>query len=365
MEPTPLSLWLWTVGCVAGFAAALVAHLRLHPMRQILSDACEFLYLHTWLVGVSGASILMLIATGHPFMLPGENVANLMDWRDAAAPLAMDVAIQTAMLWHDAIPAWPLCLCLPVGLTYLLKRVSERPYQYGDRQLSELERRVLLVLTSASWIWLVLELVAASGGVSVVTEFLRRTGRLMFSALGAAAFQVWLVRLAIRWEEPVEPSVARDASESLDQTLRRWRELLVLGLFNLVWMSWITFRPDVATRLSGWVLLEWLLFFSPLPVAVGRFRGSWLGHGAACMTALGRAGLPLLGVFVTSTALLLLTVYAGGVFFEMAGEGWGRLLVAPLHALAVATLRIWLLLAMILTLLRHGFRFSPASRPSS
>ena len=365
MEPTPVSLWLWTVGCVAGLAAALVAHLRLHPLRQILSDACEFLYLHTWLVGVSGASILLRLWSGHSFMLPGAHVPDLMDWRDAAGPLAMDVAIQSATLWHDAIPAWPLCLCLPLGLTHLLKRITARPYQYGDRQLSKLEQQILLVLTSASWIWLVLELVAASGGVSLATEALRQTGRLVFSAIGAAALQVWLVRLAIRWEEPVEPSVARDATEAMDQTLRRWRELLALGVFNLLWMTWMTLRPDISTRISGWVLLEWLLFFSPLPVVIGRFRGSWLGYGAACMTALGRAGLRLIGVFISSAVLLLLVVYAGGVFWEMAQDNWARLIVAPLHALAVATLRIWLLLAMILTILRHGFRTSPVSRPSS
>jgi hypothetical protein len=269
----------------------------------------------------------------------------------------MHVTVQTAALWHDAMPAWPLCLLLPLGLTHLLKRVSARPYQYGDRQLNKIEERALMVLISAAWIWLALELIAASGGVSAVTEAMRKCGRLLFSALGAAAFQVWLVRLAIRWEEPVEPSVARDATEALDQTLRRWRELLLLGLFNLVWMTWLALSPDVVTRLPGWVLLEWLLFFSPLPVAVGRFRGSWLGHGAACMGALGRVGLTLIGLLITSSVFLLLAVYAGGVFWELVGPGWGRMIVAPVYALAVATLRIWLLLAMILTLLRHGFRF--------
>lgn len=358
MEPSPLTLWLWTVGCVAGLAAGLVAHLRLHPLRSVFSDACEFLYLHSWLVGISGASILLVTVWGVPPMLPGEGVHDLWNWRDCAGPLIMDVALKTAILWHDAIPAWPLCLVLPLGFTYLLKRITARPYQYGDRKLSLIEQRILLVLTSFAWIWLLLEIVAASGGVSVITEVLRQTGRLLYSALGAAVFQVWLVRLAIRWEEPVEPSAARDATEALDQTLRRWRECLALSVFNLLWMTWLTFRPDVATRPVGWVLLEVLLFFAPLPVAIGRFRGSWLGYGAACMTALYRAGLHLLGVFVTSVALLLLIVYASGIFMDVLGDGWGRMIVVPLHALAVATLRIWLLLAAVLTLLRHGFRTS-------
>lgn len=364
MEPTPLTLWLWTLGCVAGLAAGLVAHLRLHPLRGILSDACEFLYLHAWLVGVSGASILLLTAWGHPTMLPGAGGPLLWNWQDAVGPLAVDVALKTAMLWHDAIPSWPLCLILPLGFTHLLKRITDRPYQYGDRKLSLIEQRILLVVTSFAWIWFLLEIVAASGGVSTITEAIRQTGRLIFSALGAAVFQVWIVRLAIRWEEPVEPSAARDASEALDQTLRRWRECLALSGFNLFWMTWINLRPDVTTRPMGWVLLEMLLFFAPLPVAIGRFRGSWMGYGAACMMALGRSGLKLLGVFISSTALLLLVVYASGVFWTMAGDGWGRMIFVPLHALAVATLRIWLLLAAILTLLRHGFRI-PSSSSSS
>jgi hypothetical protein len=60
---------------------------------------------------------------------------------------------------------------------------------------------------------------------------------------------------------------------------------------------------------------------------------------------------------VTVVLLLMLTRYASALIQGITGPGsWLTLVLLPLHALVLATVRNWVFLACVFTLLRHGFK---------
>jgi hypothetical protein len=100
-----------------------------------------------------------------------------------------------------------------------------------------------------------------------------------------------------------------------------------------------------------------MFFLLALPVAVAWVPGSLLNQGAQAMSTLWRAFLPLLGMMVTVVLLLMLTRYASALIQGITGPGtWLTLVSLPLHALVLATVRNWVFLASVFTLLHHGFK---------
>jgi hypothetical protein len=74
---------------------------------------------------------------------------------------------------------------------------------------------------------------------------------------------------------------------------------------------------------------------------------------------LGKALPAMVAVTLTSVSVLLLARYASGLLMGLVAESsWQTLVFVPVHALALATVRNWVFLASVLTLLRHGLNSS-------
>jgi hypothetical protein len=76
-----------------------------------------------------------------------------------------------------------------------------------------------------------------------------------------------------------------------------------------------------------------------------------------------RAALPLIGMTITTVVTLSLVRYASALIMGLTEQGHCLALVLlPVHALVLATVRNWVFLAIVLTLLRHGFKSSSSGR---
>ena len=81
------------------------------------------------------------------------------------------------------------------------------------------------------------------------------------------------------------------------------------------------------------------------------------------MQMLWRALLPLIGITITAVVVLSLVRYASGLIMGlMRLDDWRTVVLIPVHALVLATVRNWVFLATVLTLLRHGFKPSTSGR---
>jgi hypothetical protein len=112
-------------------------------------------------------------------------------------------------------------------------------------------------------------------------------------------------------------------------------------------------------------MIETLLFFSPLPIAVAAATPGCRFYlvGGQALHLLGRCWLALLGLALTGTALLTLMRYAEGVLRSLLQE-WTLLyrLFETFHSFALALLHNWLFLTVALMML-HRFKSLSESPP--
>ncbi len=352
MEVTPMTLWMQTGLALAGAVAGLILHLSWHPLRRCLSEAWDLLTSMRWLVVLSAGLMLLAEACGERWLRPLSGLDALLVWRDCVPGLLLESVMEYARMFHGLLPVWPGALLLPLALVLLSWRVIRFPYRYGPRRQQPVERWFLTGGMVVSWGWLIMEVVAFKRVMPEWLETLRVALRAVFGAVTMAFSQVLLIRMIIAWDQPEHPDDQKDLGLAVEHTFARWRGVVGLAVLDLLWLL---LPGPVADGVSRWFLVEGMLLFLAVPVAVARDSGTLLTLGAVAMQMLGRALPALLGMLFTGTAVLLLARYASALLLGLAGEkSWPWLVFMPVHALALATVRNWVFLASVLTLLRHG-----------
>jgi hypothetical protein len=353
-------LWLRALLGVAGLAAGMAAHLKWHPLRRQFSEAFDLLKFRPHVLVIGGTLILAQRLAGSDGLgpLPDPHDTNWMVWSGLALPLLIASAERFALLLHQALPAWPAALLLPAALTVALFHLARQPYRAGLRQRP---RAGVLVLLAA----LAVILATVTGFEKLAPPELLREWQVNFflvTRLGAislltAGTQIWLLRVVLRWQQPpARRSSKKAASNAWWEMLGRWPLVLGLGAFNLIWIAlrfWLLVAPS---RVLPWLLLEWLLVFAALPVAIALAApgNSFFRAGGESLRLLWRSLLPLLGLALTAVVILALAAYADGVAATLSiGAPALRLALDTACAFALAFIHIWLFLAAALTLLRH------------
>lgn len=364
-------LWLRALLGVAGLAAGMGLHLRLHPRRRQFSEAFDLLKCRPHLL-LAGGLLLWLhrwVGTDGFHALPDPQAVDWADWTALALPLATEAALQWLLHLHQVLPAWPAALLLPAALLVALFHLARQPYRAGLRQRPRAGALAGLALLAL----LLVTVTAIEKGLPtlVLSEWqvnLFLVARLAALAVMGAGLQIWVLRVVRRWQQPppVRPS-SKLASNAWWEMLARWPLVLGLGAFNslaVALRSWVTLAPP--SPLLPWLLAEWLLLFAALPAAValappGR---SFFRAGGEALRLLGSSLLPLLGVGSTSVVILALATYADGIAatWPVASPSL-RLALDAASAFALAFIRIWLFLAAALTLFSHASPSTPDPTP--
>jgi hypothetical protein len=356
-----LTLWQSTALALLGFAAGLVLHLRWHPLRRHLSDAWDCLRLRPALILWSAGAALLATVFGETPHAPC-SLPQLTDWREMLLPLAREALAHLAALPHVLMPPWPLACLVPLVLVFLTIRIWRWPYRYGERRPGPEQKFALLAVTLLGFVWLGLEGSSARHMLSEGVETLKLALRYIFTAMAAASVQVWLVRLVMAWEKPQETDAGGDAAAALEYTFARWQGVACLAGFDLLWMSWRWWQMNTPQSIGAWWWIELLLLFAALPVAVAAVPGPFWQQGAAALCILWRAAVPLVLLAVTALYIFILALYTVemGRVWCVESPFWG-IILHPLHALVLAMLDCWLLLAALLLMLRLGFSRSPSA----
>ncbi len=355
---TDTPIWLRALLSVAGLAAGMAAHLAFHPQRRQFSEAFDLLKNRPHLLLIGGVLLLAQRLAGSDgfHALPDPQARDWGDWFALAWPLAAESLTGFATLLHQALPPWPAALLLPAGLTVALFHLARQPYRAGLRQrprggeLGALAGLTIVLATAFA-----IEGVVPAAELSEWQLNLLLLARLLAVALLSAGMQIWLLRVILRWLMPPPRRGARPAGNAWWEMLGRWPLVLALAGFNLLWITLRYWLAASDSRLLPWLLIEWLLFFSGLPVAVALAApgSSFLQAGAEGLRLLWRGLAALLGLALTSVVILALAGYADGVVAALCPDipllHW---LVAAVSAFALAFIHIWLFLAAALSLLR-------------
>lgn len=359
-NPAELPLWLWTVLAITGCAAGLFAHLHFHPLRQFFSDAFDLIKNQPRLIAISGLLILTsrwTLSDGF-HLLTLFNTSDWSDWKYIAPQLLIASASDFARLLHQLYPAWPASLLLPVGLIGALWCLAKQPYRCGLKQRPRSGQITgLSIFTGLITVWAVTELIPADRSWPEWLETVLLALKLIALALFTGATQVWLIQIIILWLDP-PPAPGRSLFVTAWWSLLgRWPLLVGLTAFNTVWIamySWTTRSTPPHLML---LMMEGLLFFSPLPVAIAAAPAGarFLAIGGNALRLLSRCWLALIGLALTGSALLLLIHYAEGLL-RSSIQHWTLLyrLFEALHSFALALLHNWLFLTVALMMLRRA-----------
>jgi hypothetical protein len=107
------------------------------------------------------------------------------------------------------------------------------------------------------------------------------------------------------------------------------------------------------------MLVEFLVLFCALPMAVAAGRGSFMHCGGQALRAFALCAVPLLGFLITATALLMMThISIASISALSAAHEWGVWPAEIAEVLLLALLRTWLLVAGLLILHRGAFAAS-------
>ncbi|MEN3941371.1 hypothetical protein WJU23_08770 [Prosthecobacter sp. SYSU 5D2] len=350
------TLWLQTFAVLAALGAGLMLHLKWHPLRDCFSDAWDMLQSFGWLVPMM-AALQLRSGSLAPWAIPMEGmVGALTAWRGMLAMLPA-AAMEVAALTHGFFPPWPAALAVPFLLPLLLWRVKKFPYRYHSRRKRPGVFWALVLTVLLSWCWLALEVMSSLKLMPEWMETLRLFLRWLAEAWMMAGLQVFMIRMVMGWDEPVEPSDEKDLWLALERSLSHWQGILVLAALDLLWLlAWRTLAVP-GHGLSPWLVVEASLVFAVVPVVIARFRMGWSPMVEVLAHVFGRTILPLLGFAITATVLLMLVHFSMRSLYALLPEsGLWPGLIRILIALVLATVRSWLFLALVLALIRHGLK---------
>ncbi|TDU64566.1 hypothetical protein EI77_04016 [Prosthecobacter fusiformis] len=361
MTDPSTTLWLQTLLVLAVMGAGLMLHLKWHPLRECFSDAWDMLQSFGWLVPLLAA--LHLLSGIAPPWGVADAVAwdGLTAWRQMLELVPM-AARDMAVLTHGFFPPWPSSLAAPVLLSLLVWKTTRLPYRYGSRRKRPALSRLLISAVIVAWCWMILEGVASVQVMPEWLETLRVMLRWLMEALTVAGLQVFMIRLVMGWDEPTLPSDEKDLMLALEQTLACRYGILALAALDLLWlMAWRALDVP-GYGLSDWLMVESSLLFAGVPVVVARVRGSWTQMTEVLAHVFLKTWLPLIGFALTATVVLMLVHFSMRSLFFLLPDGpiWGGM-IRILVALVLATVRSWLFLTLVLTLIRHGLKSSASS----
>lgn len=358
MTDSAHTLWLQTFSVLVIAGVGLMLHLRWHPLRGVFSDAWETLLSFSWLVPAMAALQLFsgplqpwavpdLTAAVHPVTLDAESWGRLFGH-----------SIQgLAALTHGFFPPWPVALALPLGLSLLVCRVARFPYRYDSRRKSPLVLRLLIGSCVLAWGWVGLEVTGWIKPMPEWLETLRLLLRWLAEALMMAGLQVWMIRLVMGWEDPEEPDDQHDAWLALEHSLSRWQGVMMLAALDLLWLlAWRAVDRE-GQGIAMWVIIESSFLFATVPLVIAWVRAPWMQMCEAMMQIFLQAFLPMLGFFISAAVIFMLVNLAMVSMLSWVSESpQGTAGMRILIALVLATVRSWLFLTFVLTLLRHGLK---------
>jgi len=172
-------------------------------------------------------------------------------------------------------------------------------------------------------------------------------------ALISAFSQIWLCCYLLGMLSP-----DREVSAPFREALIRWKSACILAACHLPWWWWET-QPAMPLNFPlKWLLLEFLLFLAPLPLAIAWSTKGFLQAGDTLLRWWRMAGVSLFGYALTALAILTLVQYTTRTAAEVVPADWlsarqvmGSLMTAVVH--------VWLFITSALLLLR-----SELSRPA-
>ncbi len=370
MTLADIPLWLRSLLGVAGLAAGMAAHLALHPQRRHFSDAFDLLKSRPYVLLIGGVLLLAQKLAGSDGLhsLPDARATDWADWTGLAGSLTMQALTRFALLPHQVLAAWPAALLLPALLTVTLIHLARQPYRAGLRQKPRGgEFALLAALTLLFFIATAMETLIPPASLAEWQVNLLLFLRLAAVALFNAGIQIWLLRVTVRWLLPPPRRGARPAGNAWWELLGRWQVVLALGAFNLLWVALRFWLAVSSSSILPWLLVEWLLVFSALPVAIALTMpgGDFFQAGAHGLRLLGRSLAPWFGIGLTAVVILALALYADGVATTIPLTAPAvRFAVAAVSSFALAFIHIWLFLAVALMLLRRSSTIPPDSSMS-
>lgn len=336
--------WLHPTLCIAGLAAGVALHLAWHPLRRHFSDAYQFMAASPRPLA---AAIAVLLLHGAPEARLGLAHGTFAAWQDAVAPVLRVAAVDAAVLLHQAVPPLPQALLLPLWLWMLTVRLMRHPYRFQKERLRVDQQTLLVALSSLAAVWAAVFLTTPRGaGEATFLGPVMEPLTLFFSAMAAAVCQVWLARLVIQWAEPADQARTSAGGECM----ARWRSILWLGSFSALWSGYRDWIGPGAAWVPWSIMVEVLLVFAPLPVAVAARRGTPAQAGGLALRMILRGGAPLLAWGITAMVLLALGRHAVETSAVL-----GAAAATLVHGLVTGVLSMWLLPAAMLLLYRRGF----------
>lgn len=353
----------WLSGRVgSGVAEAALAVLAVgffviwHPLRRHLSDAFDFLLTRRLPLWVT------LLALGLEEWLGGKgrltiemsalmNAGSSAERAATALPVLKVLAMDAAVLLHQAIPSVPLAVLLPVWMVMATVGLHRYPYRYQREKLRTDQRTVLVVISALAVVWSGVWVFSRGAAPRAELEVVMQPLTLIFSSLATAAYQVWLARSVVQWAEPRAGEMS-----ARDETIARWQNVLWLGAFNAAWTAVRLWMGGDAAWLPWSVLVEVLVVFAPLPVAVASERGSLAQAGGRALRMLWGGWWRLLVWIVTAVVLLALAEWS----VEMSATINGPV-ARVVRVLVTGLVQAWLVPAALLMLYRRGFPSKDAS----
>jgi len=364
-DPTQ-HLWPQTLAVLVGLIVGLWLHLRWHPLREFFSEAFSLLQRMPWLV-IGLVVCYGLTVSPEPWTVPLDDPQwASLSLKSQLFHMLPHAGLGLAMMIQGLVPPWPLALGLPGLLVWLLLKSKVPVRRASQRQTSRLNhgRLPLALLMVVSWIWLLLEGVACLGVMPTWGSWIVHGLRLGMESFTMVLGQLSLITWVILRKESSAWDVEKSVEDVRERLQSRWLAVTVTAGLGLLWiLAWRGVDP-AEPGLAEFLVVEAAVLFAALPMVVAQVRGSLTFILARVMQVLRVTALPLLAWVISALAILVLVDFSGQSFLSLAGgSGFGRWAVRIFNALVLATMQSWLFLALVLTLLRHGFN-APA-RPAA
>lgn len=355
------SLWLQTFAAIAVLGVGLFLHLQWHPLRAVFSDAWALLLRLPWMVPAVAALAMLNVREAAP--LPPADLAD--SWPLIRADLA-GAALDAASLPFRLLPAASLAWLTPLLMVFLTLRLRQRTTPKNPRAGLSPAFIVFALLTLLAWAWAVLEIYGRLAAMPFWLDSLRAVLRWPALAVALAAVQIYLFQLVHGWENPELPDEEKDLMLALEHSVAQWRNLGLLTAVNVFWLladAALTSQAAATGSVFHWVLVETALFLATAPAVLALARKPLPALLQQTGQSLWRCLPALAGFVITATVLLALTRHAMTVLQATVAEnGLALALGRILSALVLATVRSWLFLALVISLLRHGLAHSPLEK---
>jgi hypothetical protein len=323
--------------------ALILAHFWIHPLARAFRESFRWLRKHPLVVIVSAVSIA---AESWPSSMSDDaRDISYLRWSPLMWECLEKGLHRFAWLFHDVMHRGALyhgaCLLLAVVLVYRVKCFEQEGIPLKQR-IPTLTFFGVLILISTAF------LLSETGWMKLPDSMPSWT-RLPTEAVTLAMVQIFYSRLLVD-----SMIVDHPALPALAETARRWAAVLGLAAFDALalWMD-----QSVSQRiplLGRWILPEFLLFISLLPIVVAGTKYPLLHSGGLAVTLLGKLWAPLISIAASGIVLLAWIEFAQLAARDYFPPTHYRVCAAA-TAVARALAQAWLFVTCGLLLLRSGY----------